>query len=120
MMRLPVPVVLATLVIVAATGVVVTVKPMQSYYTINATNLELNQQMTVTLNFIPYKIYLIGNPASGYCVQLFVTNALVDSDGIASTSTSSVCKAGNQTFGPYRVLEVYGPVNATIVVQRVS
>jgi len=76
-MRIPIPALLAALVVAAAASLVVTVKPKQDYYVINATALKPGEKMTVKLDFVPYKVYLIGNSSAWYCVDLYVTNALV-------------------------------------------
>jgi len=120
MMRIPVPVILAALVIVAAGTVVLNVDYHDTYYTINATDLNLNEARMYYLNFVPNKIYLIGNASMKYCVTVYVTNAFLEDENGKATPFVEYCDYGESLFGDYRVISAWGPVNATVRVVRTT
>jgi hypothetical protein len=122
MMRLPAPVILAALVIVATGTVVLNLDVNYDvyYYEINATGLKLHEARLYYLDFVPAKIYLIGDPSKRYCVTVYVTNAFLEDENGKATPYVEYCDYGESTFGEYRVISVWGPVNATIRVTRVT
>jgi hypothetical protein len=120
MMRLPAPVILAALIAVAAGTVVLNVSPNKLYYEINVTGFNLNEGRLYYLDFVPDKIYLTGDPSHQYCVTVYVTNALLEGEDGRAASYATYCDIGDGVFGEFRVLSVWGPVNATVRVVRIS
>jgi len=122
MMRIPIPVVMAALVIVAAGTAVLNLSVNYNvyYYTINASDLKVNEGKLYYLDFVPAKIYLVGNMTAKYCVTVYVTNALLERGDGATSPSVEYCDYGENIFGEYRVVSVWGPVNATIRVTRIS
>ena len=115
-MRFPIGALLA-LAVVAAGSVVITAHFKHAAYTLNAMRLVTGDSMTVTLDFVPAKIYLLGDPASNYTVTVTVAGARFDVNG-TRVSTITVTTHGNQTVTLYPVADVTGPVTCEITVTR--
>jgi len=116
-MRLPAAALIAALVIAAAGSVIVTMHYKQVQYTVNATGLAGGQGMTVRLGYVPYEIYLLGDPGSSYAVTVTLTGARFDVNG-TRVDRVSVTVSGNQTVVLYPVVDVTGPVACEITVVR--
>ena len=69
MMRLPFPVVLAALVVVAAGTVLVTLSFKQAKYTINATGYAVGEGRWIYLSYIPQHITLVGFKNSTFTAE---------------------------------------------------
>jgi len=63
-MRLPVGALVAALIVAAAGSVIVTMHFKHSVYTVNATGLEVGQNVTVTLDFIPREIFVLAKSST--------------------------------------------------------
>jgi hypothetical protein len=67
MMRIPLPALFAALVVVAAGSVLLTTHfSTDEPYVINATGLNHGQNVTVTLDFIPSRIFVLSNDAGAF------------------------------------------------------
>jgi len=101
MMRLPLPVVLAVITVVAAGSVLVTTMFKSAEYVVNVSGLAVYQNTTVSLSFIPHKITLLSNATGVYEVRVYADAAFVAEDGAVY-------------YGKYVVTNV--PSNATVVI----
>jgi hypothetical protein len=117
-MRLPLPAVLAALAIAAAGSVVLTAAFKQPYYTINARNLTVGQKFTVMLDFVPYRIYLLGKASAVYSVTVNVTGAWFEYE-TAMRNLWEWWEYGNRIIVVGPVVHVDGPVSCNITVRRV-
>jgi hypothetical protein len=71
MMRIPLPAVLAALVAVAAGSVLLNVHVKSDVFVINATALAPGQNMTITLDYIPTRIRIIGRNDMYYEIHIY-------------------------------------------------
>ena len=122
MIRIPIPVILAALVIVTAGVVTLNLKVnyFVYYYTINATDLNVGGTKAYRLDYVPLKIYLEGNESAKYCVAVYVTNALLKDANDKVAPYVEYCDYGENIFGEYRVFSVWGPVDVAVIVTRIS
>jgi len=82
MMRLPLPVIFAALVVVAAGSIVVTTLFKSGEYVIDVRGLTAGQNKTVEVGFIPHKIKILSNATgAGYEVHVYADAAFVAEDG---------------------------------------
>ena len=122
-MRIPLPAVLAILAIAAAGSVVLNVTYKQAHYTVNASGLAVGQNVTVTLDYVPHKIYILGDPSAEYYVVVYITGAWVDlgdAGVMASGDLGGGFVYGNETITIGRVVRVDGPIKCTITVKRTA
>jgi hypothetical protein len=102
MMRLPLPVVLAALALVAAGSVVVTTLFKSGVYVVNVSGLAVGQNATASLSYIPHKIKILSNVTGAvYEVRVYADAAFVAGDGAVY-------------YGKYVVANV--PSNSTVVI----
>jgi hypothetical protein len=99
MMRLPLPAIFAALVVVAAGSVLLSVYFKSDVYVINATALAPGQNMTVTLDYIPAKIRIDGNPSRWYSITIYAN---------ATFKYTSGELAGMVSNGVYRIFVMGG------------
>jgi len=72
MLRLPLPVIFAALVVAAAGSVLLTVNFRSDQpLVINATGLSPGQNVTVTLDYIPAKVFVLSNNPGFYSVMVY-------------------------------------------------
>jgi hypothetical protein len=111
MMRLPLPVIFAALVVVAAGSVLLNVHTKSDAYVINATHLGPWQNMTITLDFIPTKIRVLGDPSRWYRVVIYANATFAEPAemyyGIVYDGVYTFFVMGNQT-AEIRVVDVRG------------
>jgi len=81
MMRLPIPAILAALVVVAAGSVLVSVYFSSSEYMLDVSGLGVGQNKTVELAYIPHRIKLFSNITASYNVYVYADAFFVDSNG---------------------------------------
>ena len=121
-MRIPLPVVLAILAIAAAGSVVLNVTYKQEHYTIDASGLAVGQNVTVTLDYVPHKIYILGDESARYDVRVDITGAWVDYNDLGYYLVRVIYDSvyGNSTVAIGRVVRVDGPIKCTITVTRAT
>ena len=121
MMRIPLPVALAALVVAAAGSVLLTAYfKSDAPYVINATSLEGGQNMTVTLSYIPSKIMVYGAPSAWYLVTIYANATFVVPDGeMAGFTYSGVYRTSVQSGQTVQIKVVEArDTRAKIVVVR--
>jgi hypothetical protein len=116
-MRLPLPAVLAVLAVAAAGSVMLTVTYRAPHYVIDARGLAVGQSMTVTLSYVPYRIYILSNVTVPYDVKVSIAGAWVERGG-ALVRSLTVSAYGNETIAIGPVVRVDGPVSCNITVTR--
>ena len=101
MMRLPLPVIFAALVVAAAGSIVVTTLFKSGEYVIDVRGLAVGQNATVSLSYIPHRIKILSNATGAYEVRVYADAAFVAGDGAVY-------------YGKYVVANV--PSNSTVVI----
>jgi len=120
MMRLPLPVVLAALALVAAGSVVVTTLFKSGEYVVNVSGLAVGQNATVSLSFIPYKIKIVSNVTNAiYTVHIYAEAAFVAGDGAVHYGKYVVTNVASNATITVNVREVRA-TDAKIVVVRTA
>jgi hypothetical protein len=109
MMRLPLPIIFAALVVVAAGSVLLNVYFKSDAYVINATALAPGQNITITLDYIPTKIRIIGNPSRWYYIDIYANATFVsvgyEVEGYVFDGVYRTVVRGGETV-QFRVLDV--------------
>jgi len=120
MMRIPLPAVLAALVVAAAGSVVVTAIFKGGEYVINAGGLAVGQNTTVTLGFIPHKIKILSNiTGAAYTVYVYADAAFVGRDGTVYYGQYVVADVASNSTVVVNARDVRG-TGAKIVVVRTA
>ena len=119
-MRIPLPAVLAILAIAAAGTIVLNVTYKQAHYTVNSSGLAVGQSMTVTLDYVPHTIYILGSSSAKYYVLVNITGAWVDYMDMGYYLVRVVGDRvyGNSAVTIGRVVRVDGPITCKITVER--
>jgi hypothetical protein len=115
MMRLPLPVIFAALVVVAAGSVLLNVHVKSDAYVINATALGPGQNVTITLDHIPTRILVLGNSSSLYSVTVRADATFAAPSGEVYSGVYRAVIRGGETV-EIRVVDVRDP-RAEIVVR---